>query len=405
MSKVFVATLGYLLISVSIMEVFLQYTFLNIPWTPIIIVLLFLSFLFLGFERLPVLKDKKFIIYFLLLFITMVLFTVINSNYNILDNLFLYYLRVLFIFIILFSFYLVININICFPTFIMYNFLIYVLFSVIYIFIFWQENLLARPEGVLGISDYLAFLSILSFNLSEKKMNKFFIILISLIVLLFYSSFTSISIFIITLFLNIVYGIYSKHKVVSKIIITFLLIFLTIFSIVFYVKINSEIIQLKGNSLMIKTINNYLIRIHNVVNLEDLSLKQRRIQLQEGLKILKEKPILGEFMYEFRVFGGTGAYIHNILSYWAEYGLINFLLIFVPYFIYFYKSYKYSRKYNDKTSKALFFSGIYITLIVLFSRSYIHTIFWYYFALNMSYVLKFEREIKNKRVDEYILDT
>jgi O-antigen ligase len=117
---------------------------------------------------------------------------------------------------------------------------------------------------------------------------------------------------------------------------------------------------------------------------------------------LKEKPILGEFMYEFRVFGSTGSYMHNILSYWAEYGLISFLLIFVPYFIYFYKSYKYFRKYDDKTSKALFFSGIYITLIVLFSRSYTHMIFWVYFALNMSYVLKFEREIKKETLDKYI---
>ena len=182
---------------------------------------------------------------------------------------------------------------------------------------------------------------------------------------------------------------------IPKIIITFLLIFLIIFAIVFYVKISSEIIQLKGNSLIIETINNYLIRIHNVINLEDASLKARLMLFQEGFKILKEKPILGEFMYEFRVLGSTGAYIHNFLSYWVEYGLINFLLIFVPYFIYFYKSYKYFRKYDDKTSKALFFSGIYITLIILFSRSYTHELFWVYFALNISYVLKFEREINS----------
>lgn len=401
MSKVVVGTLGYLLISFSLMDVLLQYIFLDISWTPIIIMFFFLSFYFLGFNRLPILKDNRFIIYFSLLFITIVLFTIINTNYNISNDYFLYYQRVLQIFIILFSFYLIIN-NICFSTFIMYNFLSYLLFSAIYIFIFLQENLLTRPKGVLNISDYLAFLSILSFTLTEKKLNKYFIILISLIILLFYSSFTSISIFIITLFLYFVYGVYSKYKIVLKIIITFLLIFLMIFAIVFYVKISSEAIQLQGNSLMIKSINNYLIRIHNVINLEDLSVEGRIMKFQQGFEILKEKPILGEFMYEFR-FGGTGSYMHNILSYWAEYGLINFLLIFIPYFIYFYKSYKYFRRYNDKTSKALFFSGIYITLIVLFSRSYAHMIFWIYFALNMSYVLKFEREIKNKTVDEYIL--
>ena len=122
MSKVFVATLGYILIFASVMDFFLQYVVLDISWLPIIIIFFFLSFFFLGFERLPILKDRRFIIYFSLLFVTIVLFTTINTNYDISNDYLLYYVRVLRIFIILFSFYLIIN-NISFSTFIRYSFL------------------------------------------------------------------------------------------------------------------------------------------------------------------------------------------------------------------------------------------------------------------------------------------
>ena len=183
-----------------------------------------------------------------------------------------------------------------------------------------------------------------------------------------------------------------------KIFTTLLLICLIVCALVFYIQISNQPIQLQGNSVFINTINNYLMRIHYVINLEDSSLNARLILFKEGFKVLKEKPILGEFMYEYRVFGTTGSYMHNMLSYWAEYGLINFLLIFVPYFFYLFRSYKYFVKYDDKVLKALFFSGIYITLIILFSRSYVSMTFWVHYGLLMPSVLKFEREISNQQV-------
>ena len=362
--------LGVLLLGVSLFDVFLVYLNVDIPFSVLIIFFLFLALFFLFFEKVTIFKDREFIVYFLILLISIIFTTFISTNYNIASDYLLYYLRVLQVFVILISFYLIVN-NINLLKFIRVNSLVYFLGSLVYIMIFWKESFLARPEGVLSISDHVAFLAIILFNLEDTKKSRYIPLLISLILLLFYSSFTSITFFILTILVNIVYSIYLKRNIILKIFTTLVLICLIICASVFYIQISNQPIQLQGNSVFINTINNYLMRVHYVINLEDGSLNKRLIQFNEGFKVLKEKPILGEFMYEYRVFGKTGSYIHNILSYWVEYGLINFLLIFVPYFIFLFKSYKYFVKYDDKILKALFFSGIYVTLIILFSRAYV----------------------------------
>ena len=397
MSKKLLFILGIFILGVSLLDVFLIYLNVDIPFSLLIIFFLFFSLFFMAYERMALFKDKNFVFYFLILLISLVSTTLINTNYQITSDYLLYYVRVFQIFVILISLYLVVN-NINFSKFVKVNTLIYFVASLVYIIIFWKEHLLVRPEGVLNISDLVAFLATILFNLEETKKSRYISLIFSFLLLLFYSSFTSITFFIFTILVNIIYSIYLKRNIMLKIFTTLLLICLIVCALMFYIQISKKPIQLQGNSVIVNTINNYLIRIHYVINLEDASLNERLMQFQEGFKILREKPILGEFMYEYRIFGGSGGYMHNILSYWAEYGLINFLLIFVPYFFYLFRSYKYFVKYDDKVLKALFFSGIYITLIILFSRSYTHMIFWVHYGLLMSSVLKFEREISNQQV-------
>lgn len=397
MIKKLLFILGIFILGVSLLDVFLIYLNVDIPFSLLIIFFLFFSLFFMSYERIALFKDKNFVFYFLILLISLVSTTLINTNYQITSDYLLYYVRVLQIFVILISLYLVVN-NINFSKFVKVNTLIYFVGSLVYIIIFWKENLLVRPEGVLNISDHIAFLAIILFNLEETKKSRYISLIFSFLLLLFYSSFTSITFFIFTILVNIIYSIYLKRNIILKIFTTLFLICLIVCALVFYIQISKKPIQLQGNSVIVNTINNYLVRIHYVINLEDASLNERLMQFQEGFKILREKPILGEFMYEYRIFGGTGGYMHNMLSYWAEYGLISFLLIFVPYFFYLFRSYKYFVKYDDKVLKALFFSGIYITLIILFSRSYTHMIFWVHYGLLMSSVLKFEREISNQQV-------
>jgi len=231
----------------------------------------------MSYERIALFKDKDFVFYFLILLISLVSTTVMNTNYQITNDYLLYYVRVLQIFVILISLYLVVN-NINFSKFVKVNSLIYFVGSLVYIILFWEENFLVRPDGVLAISDHIAFLAIILFNLEETKNSVYISLIFSFLLLLFYSSFTSITFFIFTILFNIIHSIYLKKNIILKIFATVFLICLIVCALMLYIQISKEPIQLQGNSVIINTINMYLRRIHYVLNLEDASLNERLSQ-------------------------------------------------------------------------------------------------------------------------------
>lgn len=56
------------------------------------------------------------------------------------------------------------------------------------------------------------------------------------------------------------------------------------------------------------------------------SLEERTRYLMAGLQSIHDSPIIGDFMYYLEKFGSPGAYIHNGLSMWADYGLFAMVL-------------------------------------------------------------------------------
>ena len=75
--------LGVLLLGVSIFDVFLVYLNVDIPFSVLIIFFLFLALFFLFFEKVTIFKDREFIVYFLILLISIIFTTFISTNYNI----------------------------------------------------------------------------------------------------------------------------------------------------------------------------------------------------------------------------------------------------------------------------------------------------------------------------------
>lgn len=65
----------------------------------------------------------------------------------------------------------------------------------------------------------------------------------------------------------------------------------------------------------------------SVISGEDSSLNSRMFQFDVGLTSLADHWFLGDYGGQIRDFGDFGAYLHNILSYWSQFGLIPFLLI------------------------------------------------------------------------------
>ena len=83
MSKKLLFILGIFILGVSLLDVFLIYLNVDIPFSLLIIFFLFFSLFFMSYERMALFKDKNFVFYFLILLISLVSTTLINTNYQI----------------------------------------------------------------------------------------------------------------------------------------------------------------------------------------------------------------------------------------------------------------------------------------------------------------------------------
>lgn len=393
MYRVYIFLLGSSILLSSLIDSFLSYLGFNVYFSLVTIALLLLAVFSLILRNLSIFKYQRFLIYYLLLLVSMVSTTLLTTRYDISSDYPLYYLIVVQVFVILLSFHMLVNfVNLTF--FLNVNLLIYYTCSMIYVALVRNAGILSRPEGTLGISDTIAIIGIIFSVTAKHNEFKYIGLLASFLLLLFYASFTSITCFVIAVSIYFTYLTIVSKKALLKLFSILLLIIVIILSLSFYTTISYRLVQLSGNSSFVSSVNKYLARLHYVLEFQDGSLQARIMMFQKSIDVLREKPVFGEFLYEYRLFGRTGTYVHNILSFWLEYGLINFLLIFVPYFVYLVKSYRYFRRYGDKMLEALFFSGVYVTLILVLSRSYGTVVFWIHFALTISYVMKFERELK-----------
>ncbi len=107
---------------------------------------------------------------------------------------------------------------------------------------------------------------------------------------------------------------------------------------------------------------------------KDVSWQGRKSLEQLGLNHIEENPILGYFAGYIIDGGATGAYVHSILSVWASFGLLPFvlytLLCFIP-LLYCIQFALKNKNQSDKFYLCLSLSLV-IILLILFSKS----IFW-----------------------------
>lgn len=110
---------------------------------------------------------------------------------------------------------------------------------------------------------------------------------------------------------------------------------------------------------------------------EDISYNGRKMHLELGVEDINVNPIWGKFMVEYSRSTRAGGYIHNIMSYWQEYGIIPFFCLLILVIIYLLKSIYYLIKSDDKFMIYLCETTIFITITALFSRSYIYFFIWF----------------------------
>jgi len=118
--------------------------------------------------------------------------------------------------------------------------------------------------------------------------------------------------------------------------------------------------------------------------IRDPSLRLRLVQLLAGYEVIEACPITGKLLYEVEAYG-YGTYMHNILSYWAEYGVLVFVgLILSILFAISYLGVKTARKmfWND-LEVAVLVTLVVFGVEVMFVRSHVSP--WIWLMLGASY--------------------
>lgn len=127
---------------------------------------------------------------------------------------------------------------------------------------------------------------------------------------------------------------------------------------------------------------------------DDLSSASRLIQFQIGFEALLDQILIGDMNFVVRYFGGVGFYMHNVLSFWQEYGFFVFsivcvLLVFLIDEIL--RDLRFLKVSRFGVIEYRVYLGAYVVVASLLSMSYTFKMLW--FAIGM-YCIDF----RSKRV-------
>lgn len=132
---------------------------------------------------------------------------------------------------------------------------------------------------------------------------------------------------------------------------------------------------------------------------QDGSFNERLEQFKYGIEAIKNNWFFGQYAGQVifhegsKYSAGLGSYMHNILSFYRQYGLV-FFLIFSIYYLYLYlKIYLQFLKSDDEKIETSFYFGTLVLMYLLFFHAYDYPFIWFAFAF-MNFV---HLENKNKK--------
>lgn len=125
----------------------------------------------------------------------------------------------------------------------------------------------------------------------------------------------------------------------------------------------------------------------DVLTGEDSSLNSRADQFNAGLKALSQNWILGDYAGQVRDFGDFGAYLHNILSYWRQFGLVAFVMILILWgraAALAFRFFRSDEAWTDADRRFFVFIAVFYGIELLTSRSYGYSLPWVVLGLGAS---------------------
>lgn len=220
-----------------------------------------------------------------------------------------------------------------------------------------------------------ATLSMLALYVTKKRrFLSLLITLVSIMVLFFINSRASLYIYILTLIFPMIYYQYYRLAIVVGCVLLF---FLLPFFVDMDMLMNSRVLRL-------------------ILHLDqDTSLHARNLFMQQELSALWEHWFWGDYFGYYKRWS-LGGYIHNYLSFWAQYGLIPFIMIC---FLIFYSLKVHIRYFFKYKEKVMFQNMVFLYALVLIigASAYMNTEIWFVLGLTLRMIID-EKSISQNNI-------
>ena len=223
--------------------------------------------------------------------------------------------------------------------------------------------------GYLVLSDIFCIYSLLLVGRLNKIWLKLFIALASIIPLFILNSRTSLYLYIfsVTLYFLIFFKFYK--------ILVIILVLAGILSL-FSLKIQNIFIE---NNRMFSLLSS---------DGQDASSLERSLLKEIGLKQIENNWFLGDYGGTITISNNLGTYIHGILSYWQNYGLVAFLFVLYFFVYQMVKSSYISLKFKKKAEyNYIFLLSVYFVIVILFARAYVWYFSWFFLGVVHNYFM------------------
>lgn len=112
----------------------------------------------------------------------------------------------------------------------------------------------------------------------------------------------------------------------------------------------------------------------------DSSLLSRTIQFSDGIKDISMNPLTGKFGGQIDTFGFNGFYMHNVLSYWRQFGLLAFLILLIFTLYLPFKLKPMLESVSIRHKEIFLLLGPFMLLNIYSSKAFEWYFIWFYFG-------------------------
>jgi hypothetical protein len=214
----------------------------------------------------------------------------------------------------------------------------------------------------LYMGDTLAILSILVLTLAKNNYLKMVLIFLSSLALFLVYSRSSLYFYVTIVCFYILKEFNNKNK----------LIFIFVLLLSFGYLLSSVSVNELGNMRMLSFL----------FTGEDASVSARTEFLKKGIVAISNNILIGDYGGQFLEAGGNfGSKIHNILSYYRQFGIIAAIFLITLFCLSLVRYYEWFRGYYSHHDNYIFYIALFIIAEFIFARSYTSMLLWFAFGL------------------------